>query len=108
APAEKPRIVEKAPTEKPPAEKPRALEKAPLEKAQPEKLPPPSFARPVRVRFVDGSQVVGVVRAELSEALVVECPLGLLSIPRARISTIAYDAAAHAGAKHAPVQQLDD
>ena len=64
--------------------------------------------RPVRVRLLDGSTVVGTVHAEEAQALVIDCSLGLLSIPRARISTIAYDAAAGVGQKRAPVQQLDD
>jgi hypothetical protein len=68
----------------------------------------PSPARTVRVRLLDGSSVVGLVHAEESEVLVVDCALGQLAIPRGRISTIAYDAAAGAGSKHAPVQQLDD
>jgi hypothetical protein len=65
-------------------------------------------ARPVRVRLLDGSTVVGTVHAEESGTLVIDCSLGVLSIPRARISTIAYDAAAGVGQKRAPVQQLDD
>ena len=64
--------------------------------------------RPVRVRLLDGSTVVGTVHAEEAATLVVDCSLGTLSIPRARISTIAYDAAAGVGQKRAPVQQLDD
>lgn len=64
--------------------------------------------RPVRVRLLDGSTVVGTVHAEEAGALVVDCSLGVLSIPRARISTVAYDAAAGVGQKRAPVQQLDD
>jgi hypothetical protein len=72
--------------------------------------PPQEGAAPrsVRVRLVDGSTVVGSVRAEQVDALVVDCSLGQLSIPRTRISTIAYDTAAGVGAKRAPVQQLDD
>ncbi|HXU72081.1 MAG TPA: hypothetical protein VN947_22265 [Polyangia bacterium] len=65
-------------------------------------------ARPVRVRLLDGSSVVGTVHAEEIATLVIDCSLGQLSIPRARISTIAYDAAAGIGSKRAPVQQLDD
>ena len=64
--------------------------------------------RPVRVRLLDGSTVVGTVHAEEAGALVVDCSLGVLSIPRTRISTVAYDAAAGVGQKRAPVQQLDD
>ncbi len=64
--------------------------------------------RPVRVRLLDGSTVVGTVHAEESSTLVIDCSLGQLSIPRARISTIAYDTAAGVGQKRAPVQQLDD
>ncbi|HEY2745898.1 MAG TPA: hypothetical protein VGL86_14780 [Polyangia bacterium] len=64
--------------------------------------------RAVRVRLLDGSTVVGTVRAEEAMTLVIDCSLGQLSIPRARISTIAYDAAAGVGQKRAPVQQLDD
>ena len=64
--------------------------------------------RPVRVRLLDGSTVVGTVHAEEAGTLVVDCSLGQLSIPRTRISTIAYDAAAGVGQKRAPVQQLDD
>jgi hypothetical protein len=64
--------------------------------------------RPVRVKLLDGSSVVGTVHAEESGTLVIDCSLGVLSIPRARISTIAYDAAAAVGQKRAPVQQLDD
>ena len=69
---------------------------------------PGAGARAVRVRLVDGSTVVGQVRAEQSDALVIDCALGQLAIPRGRISTIAYDAAAGVGQKRAPVQQLDD
>jgi hypothetical protein len=64
--------------------------------------------RPVRVRLLDGSTVVGTVHAEEAATLVVDCSLGQLAIPRSRISTIAYDAAAGVGQKRAPVQQLDD
>ena len=64
--------------------------------------------RPVRVRLLDGSTVVGTVHAEEAGALVVDCSLGVLSIPRTRISTVAYDVAANVGQKRAPVQQLDD
>ena len=64
--------------------------------------------RPVRVRLLDGSTVVGTVHAEEVGQLVIDCSLGQLSIPRARISTIAYDSAAGIGQKRAPVQQLDD
>jgi hypothetical protein len=65
-------------------------------------------ARPVRVRLLDGSTVVGTVHAEEAGALIIDCSLGQLAIPRARISTIAYDTAAGIGQKRAPVQQLDD
>ncbi|HZS37313.1 MAG TPA: hypothetical protein VFF06_10815 [Polyangia bacterium] len=68
----------------------------------------PNPARTVRVRLADGSQVVGLVHAEESDVLIIDCALGQLAIPRSRISTIAYDAAAGAGSKHAPVQALDD
>lgn len=64
--------------------------------------------RPVRVRLLDGSTVVGTVKSEETGTLVIDCSLGVLSIPRTRISTIAYDAAAGVGQKRAPVQQLDD
>ncbi|MCU1282282.1 MAG: hypothetical protein JWM53_5828 [bacterium] len=64
--------------------------------------------RPVRVRLLDGSTVIGTVHAEEIGALIIDCSLGQLAIPRARISTIAYDAAAGVGQKRAPVQQLDD
>jgi hypothetical protein len=64
--------------------------------------------RPVRVRLLDGSTVIGTVHAEEIGALIIDCSLGQLSIPRTRISTIAYDAAAGVGQKRAPVQQLDD
>jgi hypothetical protein len=64
--------------------------------------------RPVRVRLLDGSTVIGTVHAEEIAALIIDCALGQLSIPRTRISTIAYDAAAGVGQKRAPVQQLDD
>lgn len=69
--------------------------------------PSPS-ARPVRVRLLDGSTVIGTVHAEEAATIVLDCSLGVLAIPRARISTIAYDAAAGVGQKRAPVQQLDD
>jgi hypothetical protein len=68
----------------------------------------PSTPRPVRVRLSDGSTVFGTVHAEEPAAIVIDCSLGQLSIPRARISTIAYDAAATVANKRAPVQQLDD
>jgi hypothetical protein len=64
--------------------------------------------RPVRVRLLDGTSVIGTVHAEEINALIIDCSLGQLSIPRTRISTIAYDAAAGVGQKRAPVQQLDD
>jgi hypothetical protein len=64
--------------------------------------------RPVRVRLLDGSSVIGTVHAEETGALIIDCSFGQLSIPRTRISTIAYDAAAGVGQKRAPVQQLDD
>jgi hypothetical protein len=69
---------------------------------------PLGAGRTVRVRLLDGQQIVGLVRAELPDALVIDCSLGQLAIPRTRISTLAYDAAAATGAKRAPVQQLDD
>lgn len=72
-----------------------------------ESTPVPN-ARAVRVRLLDGSTVVGTVHAEEAATLVVDCSLGQLAIPRGRISTIAYDAAAGVGQKRAPVQQLDD
>jgi hypothetical protein len=76
-------------------------------------LPPPPAAssaetRAVRVRLLDGSTVFGTVYDEQAAALVIDCALGRLAIPRARISTIAYDGAAKSGEKRAPVQQLDD
>jgi outer membrane biosynthesis protein TonB len=84
--------------------------KRPAPKAEPKPEPKPLDAPPagrsVRVRLFDGSSVSGTVRAELSESLVIDCNLGLLSIPRARISTVAYDVAG--SAKRAPVQALDD
>ena len=64
--------------------------------------------RPVRVHLLDGSVVIGTVHAEEAATLVVDCSLGQLSIPRSRISTIAYDGAAGVGQKRAPVQELDD
>lgn len=64
--------------------------------------------RPVRVRLTDGSTVFGTVHSEEVAALIIDCSLGTLSIPRARISTIAYDTAALVANKRAPVQQLDD
>jgi hypothetical protein len=64
--------------------------------------------RPVRVRLLDGTTVIGTVHAEEVVALIIDCSLGQLSIPRSRISTVAYDAAAGIGQKRAPVQQLDD
>ncbi|MGZ3428032.1 MAG: hypothetical protein ACXVCV_15360, partial [Polyangia bacterium] len=57
--------------------------------------------RPVRVRLLDGSTVIGTVHAEEIGALIIDCSLGQLSIPRTRISTIAYDAAAGVGQKRA-------
>ena len=74
----------------------------------PEEAQAAAGPRPVRVRLLDGSTVVGTVHAEEVATLVIDCSLGQLSIPRARISTIAYDAAAGIGQKRAPVQQLDD
>jgi hypothetical protein len=74
----------------------------------PIELPAAASPRTVRVRLLDGSTVVGLVRAEQERVLVIDCSLGQLSIPRERISTIAYDAAAGIGSKRAPVQQLDD
>jgi hypothetical protein len=87
--------------------KPDAKPAAPAPAAAVADAPAAGAARPVRVRLLDGSTVVGQVRVEQAEALVIDCALGQLSIPRARISTIAYDAAAGVG-KRAPVQLLDD
>lgn len=70
--------------------------------------PAPPSPRAVRVSLLDGSTIIGTVHAEEAEALVIDCSLGMLSIPRERISTIAYDGAAGLGPKRAPVQQLDD
>ena len=64
--------------------------------------------RAVRVRLNDGSTVAGTVHAEEAQVLIIDCSLGMLSIPRARISTIAYDSAAAVGQKKAPIQMLDD
>ncbi|MDB4967948.1 MAG: hypothetical protein JWN44_3637 [Myxococcales bacterium] len=64
--------------------------------------------RPVRVRLLDGSTVIGTVHTEEPATLVIDCSLGQLAIPRTRISTISYDSAAGIGQKRAPVQQLDD
>jgi hypothetical protein len=50
--------------------------------------------RAVRAQLVDGSTVVGHVHAEEPEALVIDCALGQLSIPRGRLSQVTYDAAA--------------
>jgi hypothetical protein len=108
--------VEKIVDDPPPAPKKDKVKALPklaraAETAEAAPMPPPEpapAARSVRVRLVDGSTVVGSVRAEQVEALVVDCSLGQLSIPRARISTISYDAAAGVGSKRAPVQQLDD
>jgi len=47
--------------------------------------------RPIRVRLVDGSTVVGKVRAEREETVVVDCALGQLVIPRSRVATLSYD-----------------
>jgi hypothetical protein len=105
-PTKKPRPIDPPPfTGKlpPPPAEPKATALPPLPAA-----PDTSAGRAVRVRLVDGSTVVGQVRAEEAGALVIDCALGQLSIPRPRISTIAYDAAAGVGSKRAPVQQLDD
>jgi hypothetical protein len=105
--------VEKIADELPPVKKDKVKPLPKLARA-PEAVevmaPPEPGAAPrsVRVRLVDGSTVVGSVRAEQVDALVVDCSLGQLSIPRSRISTIAYDSAAGVGSKRAPVQQLDD
>ena len=48
----------------------------------------------MKVRLVDGSSVLGTVHAEQPDALVIDCALGQLTIPRTRISTIGYDGAA--------------
>jgi len=91
----------------PPAAKSTALPVPPPASDAPATATP--GARAVRVRLVDGSTVVGQVRAEQPESLVIDCALGQLAIPRLRISTIAYDAAAGLSSnKRAPVQQLDD
>jgi hypothetical protein len=50
--------------------------------------------RSVWVRLVDGSSVAGLVHAERTGTLEIDCAFGLLSIPRERIAIIAYDAAA--------------
>jgi hypothetical protein len=87
---------------------PAAPAEPPVASSAPAPAAPAPSIRTVRVRLVDGSTVIGVVRAEQTDSLVVDCSLGLLSIPRNRIATIAYDAAAAIGSKRAPVQQLDD
>ncbi len=53
--------------------------------------------RHIRVRLVDGSTVVGKVRAERDETLVVDCALGQLVIPRNRVSTVSYDESSKPG-----------
>jgi hypothetical protein len=66
-------------------------------------VPATHAPRNVRVRLLDGSSVVGQVRAEQSDALVIDCALGELAIPRARIAIIAYDAAAGVSpVRHSP------
>ena len=110
-----PKPIDPTPTATP-AKRPRkekvatVLPPRPADGGVPIEVDPQSMAtpRPVRVRLLDGSTVVGTVHAEEVTTLVIDCSLGLLSIPRARISTIAYDAAAGIGQKRAPVQQLDD
>ena len=105
------------PTPTPPAKKPTKKERlaaaaaaahppdaVPLDPSAESTLSP----RPVRVRLLDGTTVIGTVHAEEVVALIIDCSLGQLSIPRSRISTVAYDAAAGIGQKRAPVQQLDD
>ena len=77
-------------------------------KAQKADLDAATSPRSVRVHLLDGSVVIGTVHAEEAGALIVDCSLGQLAIPRVRISTIAYDAAAGVGQKRAPVQELDD
>lgn len=119
-------VVKKTAAEAPAAAP--APKKAPEAAPRPAPSPPPAPAprerppqvtadadkaggRPVKVRLVDGSTVVGQVHAEQPEHLVIECALGRLSIPRQRISTIAYDAASGVtagGQKRAPVQELGD
>ena len=92
-------------SDKPKATAPRPPDAGvPLESASDAAAAP----RPVRVRLLDGSTVTGTVRSEEAATLVIDCSMGVLSIPRARISTIAYDSAAGVGQKRAPVQQLDD
>jgi hypothetical protein len=108
-PAPAPVVARKAAADEPaPRPSKRGAAAVPDPKAStPAELPVPANARAVRVRLVDGSTVVGSVRAEQAEQLVIDCALGQLAIPRVRISTIAYDAAAGVG-KRAPVQMLDD
>ena len=110
ATANKPKPKAAAPAAKPKSEKVAAAAPArPVEPAAEDaNAEAMMLPRPVRVRLLDGSTVVGTVHAEEAGTLVVDCSLGTLSIPRARISTIAYDAAAGVGQKRAPVQQLDD
>lgn len=67
-----------------------------------------SEARSVRVQLTDGTLVFGTVFEEEAAALVIDCSLGRLAIPRDRISTIAYDLPARSSEKRAPVQELDD
>lgn len=118
APADKP-PADKPPADKPPVEKRAKVEKK-LKPAADKTVHPPDGSasfdniestlspRPVRVRLLDGSMVVGTVHAEEPATLIIDCSLGQLAIPRTRISTIAYDSAAAVGQKRAPVQQLDD
>jgi hypothetical protein len=95
-----PQVLDHVPADRTP-DKPTQDKRTPDKLSPPDKLtidkpdpPPAPAARPVKVRLVDGSSVVGTVQAEEAEALVVSCALGLLAIPRARILTISYDAAA--------------
>jgi hypothetical protein len=105
------RTVEPTPKAKPaPEERNEVKDPFQARRAAPHETPPASGGgRAVRVKLVDGSTVVGKVRAELSDMLVVDCALGLLQIPRPRIAIIVYDGAPASTnkGKRAPVQDLD-
>jgi hypothetical protein len=110
-PEPKPPKASRAEPEPPAEPAVRKAKAAPKDEPEPAYRPPlvdpfPVPGRSVRVRLLDGSSVAGTVRAELSESLVIDCAMGLLSIPRVRIYVITYDAGE--AKKRAPVQQLDD
>jgi len=77
------------------AQEPARARQRPMLKALPSKILVADDVSPlprrVTVTYKTGVIMAGTIAAEEPSALVIDCDLGRLAIPRARIATIAYD-----------------